>query len=176
MDLQAARSEYERLCGWRERWLKLANDKERMRRMGGLQRQMEYVCERSQRANIKIGILLREYYWVAAEKQRGEENERAMNKTMNQWFTELPEGRQAVLREDKWMLANNAFEAGVAAKADDVKEFLLDAQLFLESLPRDLGRGSLNGMLVQLQHKLQLQLGPQDNNQPRHVRENQEET
>jgi hypothetical protein len=99
-----------------------------------------------------------------------------MNKTMNQWFTELPEGRQAVLREDKWMLANNAFEAGVAAKADDVKEFLLDAQLFLESLPRDLGRGSLNGMLVQLQHKLQLQLAPQDNNQPRHVRENQEET
>ena len=61
MNMQAAKEEYERLCGWRERWLKLANNTERMRNMGGLQSQMEYVCYRSQRANLKIGTLLREY-------------------------------------------------------------------------------------------------------------------
>jgi len=31
--------------------------------------------------------------------------------TFNEWFISLPEGRQSVLREDKWMLANAAFEA-----------------------------------------------------------------
>lgn len=66
MNLQETMAEYERLRGWRERWLKLANNKERMRRMGGLQQQMDYVCERSQRANIKIGVLLRKY-WAAEE-------------------------------------------------------------------------------------------------------------
>ncbi|MDX4955914.1 hypothetical protein [Delftia acidovorans] len=30
----------------------------------------------------------------------------------NSWFTTLPEGRQAVLRDDKWMLASAAYEAG----------------------------------------------------------------
>jgi hypothetical protein len=33
----------------------------------------------------------------------------------NSWFASLPEGRQAVLREDKWMLAHAAFDAGRAA-------------------------------------------------------------
>lgn len=32
--------------------------------------------------------------------------------TFNEWFMSLPEGRQKVLREDKWLLANAAFEAG----------------------------------------------------------------
>lgn len=80
--------------------------------------------------------------------------------TFNEWFTALPEGRQAVLRDDKWMLASSAFDAGVAAKKDSCDELLLDMQLFLQGLPRDLGRGSLNGMLVQLAHKVQLALGP----------------
>lgn len=35
----------------------------------------------------------------------------------NQWFLNLPEGRQAVLREDKWMLANAAYEAGRPTKS-----------------------------------------------------------
>ncbi len=85
MNLQAARAEYERLCGWRERWLKLANNRERMRKMGGLQRQMDYICERSQRANIRIGILLREY-WAAEEKQIGEDKERALYEKLKAKF------------------------------------------------------------------------------------------
>lgn len=85
MDLQAARAEYERLCDWRERWLKLANNRERMRRMGGLQRQMDYVCERSQRANIKIGILLREY-WESEEKQLVEDSERKLYEKLKAKF------------------------------------------------------------------------------------------
>lgn len=38
---------------------------------------------------------------------------------MNEWFLSLPEGRQKVLREDKWMLANAAFAAGRAAALKD---------------------------------------------------------
>ena len=34
---------------------------------------------------------------------------------LNAWFLSLPEGRQAVLRDDKWMLAHSAFDAGLAA-------------------------------------------------------------
>ena len=32
--------------------------------------------------------------------------------SFNEWFDSLEPGRQAVLREDKWMLAKAAFEAG----------------------------------------------------------------
>lgn len=39
--------------------------------------------------------------------------------TLNEWFLSLPEGRQKVLREDKWMLAEAAWEA---AKEDAFKE------------------------------------------------------
>lgn len=85
MNLQAARAEYERLCGWRERWLKLANNRDRMRRMGGLQKQMDYVCERSQRANIKIGVLLRKY-WAAEEKQICEDKERTLYEKLKAKF------------------------------------------------------------------------------------------
>ena len=34
--------------------------------------------------------------------------------TLNEWFLSLPEQRQAQLRDDKWMLAGAAFEAGQA--------------------------------------------------------------
>lgn len=30
----------------------------------------------------------------------------------NDWFCSLPAGRQAVLRDDKWRLADNAFQSG----------------------------------------------------------------
>ncbi len=76
MNMQAAKEEYERLCGWRERWLKLANNTERMRNMGGLQSQMEYVCYRSWLANLKIGTLLREY-WAEQDKKIALVKERA---------------------------------------------------------------------------------------------------
>lgn len=35
----------------------------------------------------------------------------------NTWFSGLPAERQKILREDKWMLANAAFEAGLTASA-----------------------------------------------------------
>lgn len=79
--------------------------------------------------------------------------------TFNGWFLAQPEACQAILREDKWMLATSAFDAGVAAQKQQDGELFRDLELFLNELPRDLGRGSLNGMLVQLQHKLQLTLG-----------------
>jgi len=41
--------------------------------------------------------------------------------TLNEWFLSLEDGRQAVLREDKWMFADNAFEAGKALSADELK-------------------------------------------------------
>ncbi len=36
---------------------------------------------------------------------------------LNDWFLSLPEARQAVLRDDKWFLAEAAFAAGKAARA-----------------------------------------------------------
>lgn len=39
-------------------------------------------------------------------------------RTLNDWFLSLPEGRQAVLRDDKWMLADAAFCAGLKAIRD----------------------------------------------------------
>lgn len=34
-------------------------------------------------------------------------------KSFNEWFCNLEPGRQAVLREDKWMLADTAFRTGL---------------------------------------------------------------
>lgn len=63
----------------------------------------------------------------------------------NDWFCSLPEGRQAVLRDDKWRLADNAFQAGfeqVQAEIDALKAQnaeLLAAQQWrdIESAPKD---------------------------------------
>lgn len=33
-------------------------------------------------------------------------------KTFNEWFLSLPDGEQAILKQDKWMLADAAFRAG----------------------------------------------------------------
>lgn len=44
------------------------------------------------------------------------------SQSLNEWFLSLGEGRQKILLEDKWMLANAAFEAGkVIAKKEMVK-------------------------------------------------------
>ena len=40
--------------------------------------------------------------------------------TLNEWFLSLEDGRQAVLRDDKWMLADNAFEAGKAISSEEL--------------------------------------------------------
>lgn len=44
--------------------------------------------------------------------------------TFNQWFLSLEEGRQAVLRDDKWMLAGAAWDAGLTAGRDAIKKTL----------------------------------------------------
>lgn len=41
----------------------------------------------------------------------------------------------------------------IRAEADATEQFVRDVRLFLESLPKDLGRGSLNGMKAQLEQK-----------------------
>lgn len=61
VDINAAKAEYERLCGWRERWTNLANDRQRAKKRGGLQSQQDYIEERARRANNAIAALLREY-------------------------------------------------------------------------------------------------------------------
>ena len=42
-------------------------------------------------------------------------------KRLNQWFLSLAPGRQAILVEDKWMLADAAFEAGAALKQEEMQ-------------------------------------------------------
>jgi hypothetical protein len=68
VDIEAAKIEYDRLCWWRETWLALANNNERMKRMGGLHSQMEYVIRRSQIANNKITVLLQKV-WAEEREQ-----------------------------------------------------------------------------------------------------------
>lgn len=66
-------------------------------------------------------------------------------KEFNDWFASLPEGRQAVLRDDKWLLADSAYQAGqveAQAEIDALKaqrDALLAAQQWLpiESAPKD---------------------------------------
>lgn len=41
--------------------------------------------------------------------------------TLNEWFGSLPEGRQDILKEDKWMLAEAAFAAGIAIGQNTAK-------------------------------------------------------
>ena len=50
---------------------------------------------------------------------------------LNDWFLSLPEARQAVLRDDKWFLAEAAFAAGKAARAQPAQagQVLTDDQL-----------------------------------------------
>jgi hypothetical protein len=50
-------------------------------------------------------------------------------KTLNEWFLSLSEERQKILREDKWMLANAAFEFAYQSGRDAQRES--DASLFL---------------------------------------------
>jgi len=45
---------------------------------------------------------------------------------LNDWFLSLPDGRQKVLTDDKWMLAGAAFIAG---KSEQVRKPLSDAEI-----------------------------------------------
>lgn len=40
--------------------------------------------------------------------------------TLNEWLLSLPKEEQAMLAEDKWMLANRAWEAALKSKPDAV--------------------------------------------------------
>ena len=42
--------------------------------------------------------------------------------TLNDWFLSLPVGRQKILLEDKWMLAQAAFEYGYKRGCEEQKE------------------------------------------------------
>jgi len=79
---------------WRNRWTRLANDRSRMRAMGGLQSQMDYVQERAQRANRRIASIMRDHALAlklekakgiaeaqahAAEEERANANDGQMN-------------------------------------------------------------------------------------------------
>lgn len=46
---------------------------------------------------------------------------------VNKWFLSLPPERQAVLREDKWMLANAAAQAATEAERDACKQVIADS-------------------------------------------------
>jgi hypothetical protein len=41
-------------------------------------------------------------------------------KTFNEWFLSLPKERQDILKEDKWMLAENAYKAGQNSNKESV--------------------------------------------------------
>lgn len=49
--------------------------------------------------------------------------------------------------------SGNRIAEHIRAEAEATEAFVRDVRLFLESLPDDLGRGSLNGMKAQLVQK-----------------------
>lgn len=49
--------------------------------------------------------------------------------SFNGWFLKLPKEEQAVLREDKWLLAGNAFQAGKRSGKDEEATELLKVAL-----------------------------------------------
>ena len=62
MKLEDVVAESERLSAWSTRWLRLANDMQRMSRLGNLQSTQDYIIARSQLAHAKRGRLLRQWW------------------------------------------------------------------------------------------------------------------
>ena len=58
-DLAAAKLEYKRLYQWRDAWTRRADDRVRMRRLGGLQRTQDKVESRAMLCNYRIASLMR---------------------------------------------------------------------------------------------------------------------
>jgi len=75
-DLAAAKIEHERLFWWRSAWSRLANDRDRMRRLGGLQSTQERVERRGVLCNLKIAKLMREYDKSIQEAKDDQASER----------------------------------------------------------------------------------------------------
>lgn len=67
-DVDAVRLEVNRLDDWRKRWLNLASDHDRIRKMGNLQTQIDYIIGRSLRAARTHGLLLKAF-WKYADEQ-----------------------------------------------------------------------------------------------------------
>lgn len=57
----------------------------------------------------------------------------------NEWFISLPEGRQAVLREEKWMLADNAFQAGLAQGQAEIESLKAEKEQLRTLLLQSIG-------------------------------------
>lgn len=92
-DVEAVRAESERLDGWRERWLKLASNHGRMRKMGALQSQQDYIMGRSIRAARTRELLLKAYWKVLDEKpvQPVKESPPSLEEEIAAWRTRFPE-------------------------------------------------------------------------------------
>ncbi len=79
------KAQYLVLTKWRNLWLKLSNDTTRMRKMGGLQKQMDYVCNRAHTANLKIAALLNKY-WIDADARLTSDKERELYESLKLKF------------------------------------------------------------------------------------------
>lgn len=55
-----------------------------------------------------------------------------MSLDVNAWFCSLPQERQKVLRDDKWLFANAAFKAGAG---DDIQVAETGFQTWFDALP-----------------------------------------
>lgn len=56
--IEEVQAELDRLRAWSDRWLRLAKDYDRMRKMGGLQSQQDYILGRSIRASKARQLLI----------------------------------------------------------------------------------------------------------------------
>lgn len=70
----------------------------------------------------KAAELLRSVDAALADSSAKAEQQAVPEANLNDWFLSLPEGRQAVLRQDKWSLAHAAFEAGRLAAAPQAEQ------------------------------------------------------
>lgn len=88
---------------------------ERLRRgFGGL---VPPVCDEAANEIERLQRELASFQKANAELALSHTHEPSSGHAFNGWFLSLEEGRQAVLRDDKWMLAEAAFEAGKRASS-----------------------------------------------------------
>lgn len=64
----------------------------------------------------------------------------------NDWFCSLPEGRQAVLRDDKWRLADNAFQAGFEQAQAEIDALKAQNAGLIAEMSEALGDETLNSL------------------------------
>lgn len=87
-------AESERLFGWSRRWLKLANDRTRMCKMGALQSQQDYIIGRSVRAERAREIMLRTLWAIQkrdAQKAAAEIGAASAEEEVLAWRSRFPQ-------------------------------------------------------------------------------------